>query len=490
MAEFFDKPNYKDDGAFITIRFNDILQPNHPARFIKKFLESIDLRSFEKRYKVGKGEKGRPPKDIKMMLGIILYAVYCRIYSAHLIEKATEQYSDFWIFTHMQKISHDKISDFINMHGEDIYNIFLETILLAEKNNLLSFEALYVDGFFLKANANKHKNMTKNKLESKEILIKENLKEVINKLQESQENKVAEEKEKLEKKLEKIIILKEELNKRIKERSEKDYPSEKKERVENTKINITDKDSEINMMKDGSYSNSYAKVCGVDSKADIIVSSNIDGHYDESHKLIGITEKANSNCEGFGKYNKVSADSMYNTKENCIALEGKIELISPTKEYEFRKRNPGKYKDKPDFKYESEQHCVMCTEGSVLSETEKYYDKKEKSMIYRFSNKEACFGCKKLTKCTNSKYGYKTVKIDERRISQEKVLKRYLSNEGKEIYQKRSHVAEVVQGDLKYNGKFIQFLRRGIDKVKVDSIIQDISWNLRRIYNESILEFN
>lgn len=55
MAEFFDKPNYEDDGAFITVRFNDILQPNHPAHFIKRFLESIDLKSFEKRYIAGKG---------------------------------------------------------------------------------------------------------------------------------------------------------------------------------------------------------------------------------------------------------------------------------------------------------------------------------------------------------------------------------------------------------------------------------------------------
>lgn len=213
------------------------------------------------------------------MLGIILYAVYSRNYSAHLIEKATEQYSDFWIFTHKQRISHDKISNFINMHGEDIYNIFLETILLAERNNLLNFEALYVDAFFLKANANKHKNMTKNKLETKEILIKENLKKIIKKLQESQEDKVAEEKKKLEKKLEKIIILKEELNKRIKERSGKDYPLEKKGREENTIINITDKDSEINMMKDDSYSNSYIKVCGVDSKADIIVRFFLTGYF-------------------------------------------------------------------------------------------------------------------------------------------------------------------------------------------------------------------
>lgn len=49
------------------------------------------------------------------------------------------------------------------------------------------------------------------------------------------------------------------------------------------------------------------------------------------------------------------------------------------------------------------------------------------------------------------------------------MLDRYLSENGQQLYQKRSHSAETYQGDLKQNGKFIHFLRRGLKKVKVDS---------------------
>ena len=44
-------------------------------------------------------------------------------------------------------------------------------------------------------------------------------------------------------------------------------------------------------MKNGYYSNSYTKVCALDPKRDIIVSSNIEGHNNESSKLIPLLKQ-------------------------------------------------------------------------------------------------------------------------------------------------------------------------------------------------------
>ena len=70
MAEYFKKYRSEDDGGFISIHFDKILRANHPARYIKNFIEAVDISRFEKKYKVGKGKKGRSPNDIKMMLCI------------------------------------------------------------------------------------------------------------------------------------------------------------------------------------------------------------------------------------------------------------------------------------------------------------------------------------------------------------------------------------------------------------------------------------
>jgi hypothetical protein len=86
-----------------------------------------------------------------------------------------------------------------------------------------------------------------------------------------------------------------------------------------------------------------------------------------------------------------------------------------------------------------------------------------------------------MKECTNSKGSYRKVKMDGRAESQQKVLERLKSDAGQEIYKKRMHAAEVYQADCKNNGKMTRFLRRGIDKIRIDCIFNDISWNLRRI---------
>lgn len=482
MAEDFERYRSDDDGAFIDIRFNNIIPENHPARYIKEFIDTIDVSSFEEKYKVGKSQKGRAPKDVRMMLCVILYAIYSRIYSARKIDYATYNYSDFWFFTHKNRISHDKISKFIILHGENIANVFLATISLAEKNNLLSFENLYHDGFLMKANASKKKNYTKKRLEKKEEKIRSSLSEILSQIETDVDGVVPKEAIRLKKELKKIEELKKELNDKINIYSQKDCPSEKEKREKNTQINSTDKDAELMRQKDNSYANSYLKTTALDSKADILVSSCISGHYDEPHHLPKLIKEANKNCEGMGEYNKSFADSGFITHGNAVQTEAMgIELIGPTKQHENDVRNPEKTKGKITFNYNESKNCVSCSEGKTLHYFEKYHDPKKGTIISSYRNIEACKSCSKRKNCTKSEY--REVKIDSRLPAQMRCLDRYKSEEGQELYKKRSHCAETFQGDLKQNGKFIQLFRRGNEKVQVDSIMHDIIWNLRRIFN-------
>ena len=312
MSSYFDEPDEHGDGAFITVRFDSILQKDHPAMLIKRFISKLDISSFEKRYKVGPKQKGRPPKGIRMMLGLLLYAIYCRIYSAHQIDYATYNYSDFWVFTHKNRISHDKISDFINLHEDDLITVFLETIILANTNRLLNFEAIFQDGFFIKANASKKKNRKMKSLDKREERILEELRKIMAVLKEKEEDKeTRKSREELVSKLDKISELRKELNEKIKKRSNTKRKDKIKE--EEISINETDKDSSLMKMKDKSYSNAYLKVAATDSKADIIVGSRLEGYCDESHNAVKLFNDVNQNCNDLGAYDTVCYDSGFNT---------------------------------------------------------------------------------------------------------------------------------------------------------------------------------
>jgi len=485
MASHYDIPDKCDDADYKLIRYRDLVPDDHPVRYIDRFLSGVDVSSFETRYKVGPGQTGRAPKGIRMMLGVILYGLYDRKYSSRRIDYATEHYSDFWFFTHGQRISHDKISEFIDLHEADIHRVFLRTIALAQQNNLLNFEGLYQDGFYMRANASKKRSYNLEGLNKREKKLSGALEAVLKQLQSNEEDETLREtRTRVEKDLAKISSLKEQLNTKIQKRTQDMLPSKAASKAEKLTINSTDNDSDLMRQKDESVVNSYLKVCALDAKADIVVGSKTSGHHDEAHMALGLFKGVQDNLQGMGIYDKVIADAGFTTLENCEAFEKEnVQLIGPTRAYEHQVRAPEIEKPAATFTYDETNHIVHCSTGTVLHEEEKYHDKYRKTTIYVFSNREACQRCPLLAKCTDSKQGYRRVRIDQRLPAQQRTVEQYQSTEGKRLYKKRSHTAETYQGDLKQNGKFIQLFRRGLRKVMVDSILQDIVWNLRRIFN-------
>ena len=486
MAAEFDGPQACNCLQLITIDFRETIPDNHPVRFIDQFVENISVTVFEEKYKVGCGLKGRAPKDVRLMLKIILYAIYCRIYSARKIDYATEHYADFWFFTHQQRISHDKISDFIVMHGDDLHTVFLETVSLAHTNDLLSFDALYQDGFKVKANASKQKNYTHKGLSKKEQKLSENLTEVIEQLKDRNDDEsLIKEKKKLQGKLLQIRDLRDELEKRIATRSERKSEAKKQEVAKKTVINTTDPDSEFMKQKDDGNANSYLKITGIDNKADIIISSTVAGHDHESIHSLPLFNQANMHLDEINsaqKYDKAIGDSGFTQMGACDEFEkNDAQLIGPTKEYEIQNRHHKNNDSKITFHYDEKTNTVTCSEDTILTQTGTHYRKERDVHVNRYTNKAACQKCLRLKECTKSDNGFRRVEIDPRMAATQRTLEKYCSEEGQSLYKKRSHVAETFQGDLKGNGRFVQFLLRGLGKVIIESTLHDIVWNLRRI---------
>ncbi len=485
MASFFDGPNHCDDADFRPIRYRTAIPEYHPVRVLELFVASIDIGVFEKHYKVGEGRKGRPPKEIRMMLSVLLYAIYSRIYSARRIDEATQYQADFWFLTGGQRISHDKISDFVNEHEEELHTVFLQSIYLAHKNELLDFNGLYQDGYLLKANAGKRRSKTMEDLTHRERRVSDRL-DVI--LQEMQDKPVApcaeQERKRLEKQRSQILQLQEQLNEKLSKRTEGKEPCRAREIEKKTTINSTDPDCDLMRQKNDSVDASYLKVHATDSKADIIIASSVSGTYDEAVESLPLFAAANENCKDLGEYDTVVADSGFTTIDNCEAYEEQgAQIIGPTRTYEHHKRQKSRGTEVIEFHYDAHQQHVRCSQGAILTEESRYYDKYDKATIAVFANKAACTSCPLRQRCTQNKVGYRRVKINLRCEAQQRSLERYKSEEGKQLYRKRSHAGETTQGDLLHNGRFRQLLRRGLKKVRVDSMLHDTVWNLRRIIN-------
>ena len=149
-----------------------------------------------------------------------------------------------------------------------------------------------------------------------------------------------------------------------------------------------------------------------------------------------------------------------------------------------KRRNPELY-GKEDFKYDGERDCYVCPAGEVLSprvksRIETKYSERE-VMIYR-AQRGICLSCEQKARCTttNNKVG-RAVSRDRYERVRAQMRQKLKTEVGREIYGKRKYLIEPVFGQIKMTEKFIQFLLRGLERVKIEWKWAAIVHNLLKI---------
>ena len=137
----------------------DFVGKDHLARFVLALvLEPLDLSEIEAAYA---GERGQPPFDPAMMTALLLYA-YCNgVYSSRRIAKAARERVDFISIVGLDPPDFRTISDFRKRHLKALAGLFAQVLKLCEQAGLVKLGHVALDGTKIKANASKHKAMSK-----------------------------------------------------------------------------------------------------------------------------------------------------------------------------------------------------------------------------------------------------------------------------------------------------------------------------------------
>ena len=135
------------------------LPEGHLARFIADVTEQLDLSAMyavdERRD--GRGQAGYYPL---MLLRLLLYG-YCNgVVSSRAIERKTQEDVGFRYLAANQHPDHDTIAAFRQQHLEIVSGLFLQTLQLCQKAELIKLGHVALDGSKIQANASKHKAMS------------------------------------------------------------------------------------------------------------------------------------------------------------------------------------------------------------------------------------------------------------------------------------------------------------------------------------------
>ena len=461
----------------------DWVPEDHPVRFIREFVDSMDLEAMG--FRERESEEGRPNYSNDMLLKIWLYGYFERIYSTRSLEKACKiQLPLIWL-TGMHYPDHNTLWRFFRNNRKVIKKVFVHSVKVALRGNLVGLVLQAVDGTKIAADASRYRSLHLKNLEALLDKLEESIDEVFDEIEESEEKESNEPEYKLPLKLQDKKKLRKFINEGIGELSEDEKRSLKEEvekgldeleRGATEHLNLTD--SESRMMKNrGQLDFCYNAQAAIDDKNQVIVAASVSAEEVDKHQLTGVLDEAKENV-GQASEETIS-DSGYFSGEQLKAAEDKRYSVLVNIPATVGNNSAGRDKafQKKNFTYDGKQDVYVCPKGSKLSFEREVQRKAYRVRIYRCREaKECAFRWQ----CSKDRCG----RSIERGPYEDYILRQIEKQKDeakKALLSKRKKIVEPVFGWIKRNHKFSRWTFRGLESVNAQWQLVCTTVNLKKI---------
>lgn len=337
----------------------DWVGPGHLVHFVMSLvIEELDLRSIVDSYKE---ERGYPPFDPRMMVGLLLYGYSQGIYSSRRLARACQQRVDFMVLTARQEPDFRTIALFRSKHLESLKGLFGQVLKLCGKAGLAKLGHVAIDGTKMRANASKNKSMSYERMKKAEIDLKAKIEGWFEQAAatDEQEDKLYGEEQRgdelpdwvadKQKRLAKIRQAKQELEAEAKAVAEAPPDPNKTGHKKKptgvpegkTQRNFTDPESRIMKSPDG-FIQAYNAQAAVDADSQVIVAQHVTNNGNDMHQMVPLLNDIRKQNGHQAK--EVSADAGYGSEHNLRELDRR--RIRGYVASRWQKDNNAKSKDK------------------------------------------------------------------------------------------------------------------------------------------------
>jgi transposase len=135
------------------VDLESLLPPDHPARAVWEFVESLDLSPLYAKVQAVEGVAGRPAIDPRIYLALWLYATIEGVGSARALERLTQQHDAYrWILGGVS-VNHHSLSDFRVQHAEYLDGVLTHSVAVLMAQELVKLNRVSQDGTRVRARA-------------------------------------------------------------------------------------------------------------------------------------------------------------------------------------------------------------------------------------------------------------------------------------------------------------------------------------------------
>jgi transposase len=471
----------RDQLVFRPANVDELIGEEHPARGIWEFVERLDLQKFYDSIASVEGEAGRSAFDPQMLISVWVYAYKCGIGSAREVSRLCETDPAFQWLTGFQSINPHTLSDFRVMHKKGLDKLFEQVLGLLSAVGLIKLERVTQDGTKIQANASPKTFRKKETIEKHLEAAREQVAAMGDPNQEPKEQTKSKARKQSAareraKRVERALNEVEKIRRDKRDKPKKHTP----------KASTTDPDARMMKHNYGGILPSYNLQLSVDSEAKLIADVDVTNAANDSEQLLPAIQRLEQtfNCTPC----QVIADGDY-TNYQSVAAVAELEIdyysswkqISEKTSFGWRGLSEAFYP--ANFHFDSERDIYVCPMGQTLVyRTTVNHPNGTKSRLYRAAVTD-CATCPHHNQCCPRSLPKGQGRAISRLVVPETATlfkEKMQTEEAKQIYRKRSEVAEFPNLWLKTKIGLKQFYLRGLAKVATEAKWAALAYNIHQ----------
>jgi len=471
------RPYTQDQMMLLPPSLKDLIEENHPVYLIDDLVEKLEMGVLERRY----GNIGQPAYHPRLMLKVILYGFTVGIFSARKLMRACQENVAFQFLSGGEKPAFKTIIDFRKRHLEDMKEVFVQTVKLAQELGLKKLGNVALDGTKIQANTSRHKAMSHGRMEKEEQRLQD---EIVGLLKKADDVDAQEDRD-LGKdndgySLQDQLAHRQERLKKIEAAKAALEAREKKENPDkpiDSKKQISFADTEARCFSNTSNGTAYVynAQAAIDMETQIIVENHIeDTTSDAEAARTALTNMKQDLGQTPGCLVADSAYGNVTTMDAC--REHKVMPVCATRQESGKLTEAREQGKTPaSFIYDEKANTFECLHGQVFKFSH-WTDNGNQALYYStVSSRCTC----QLTRL--KKNGLQKLRIRKSHLIQRELqrIMRIPANEA--LYGKRKVTIEPVFGQIKSGMGFRRCFYRGREKVRSEWNVVCAAFNLKKI---------
>jgi hypothetical protein len=420
------------------------------------------------------------------MLGIILYG-FCRgIFSSRKLERACQQDIGFMYVSGQNTPDHTVICRFIQRWDKAMKDIFQKVVYLAHNKGFIDYRCLALDGTKIRANVSRSYTGTLKDFRKRVDAIDHSINKALERLtciETDEEPPVQKRLERMQKERDRI--------KSFLNTAQEQHSVTGKEK----KQSITDPDSRVMVMPDGTCQEAYNAQACVDHKSGMIVGQMVVQAENDRHLLTPVLDTVVHPEEHNMQGAKVLADAGYWEPGQLTLAENRgFETYVPDQKHANPFVKVSQEEQEPSISLvEDPAHeaRAICSGGKVLTATSRIQECRDRNKggpyrVFPVTSDETCKLCLHHETCFPNGRTKKTFTMSVNKIDHQgtirRVEERMTSKAGLQVFRLRMQLIERTFAEIKSTMGFRRFLRRGMSGVAREWTILCMAFNMRRMF--------